>query len=142
MTTLNFSVIPHSHIDQGWLRTVREYQSETFSILDSIIYQLLDKNHRTFSWGDVLYFKEWFEQQGATRQQEVKKLVKDGRLEFVGGGWIQTDEACASYTSIINSMTVGNEYLLRRFGVRPRVAWQIGKLVDNGLMDYHWQILS
>ncbi|KAG2372905.1 hypothetical protein C9374_013027 [Naegleria lovaniensis] len=129
---LRVFIIPHSHIDQGWLRTVREYQSETFLILDSIIEQLIARPHAKFVWGDVLYFKEWFEQQPATRQQLVKKMIKQNRFEFVGGGWIQTDEACASYTSIINSMTVGHEYLLRRFGIRPRVAWQIDPFGHDG----------
>ncbi|KAL9652227.1 hypothetical protein ABK040_011887 [Willaertia magna] len=125
-------LIPHSHIDQGWLRTVREYQSETFTILDNSVNSLLEKEHRKFVWGDVLYFKEWFEQQNPQRQQQIKKLVKSKRFEIVGGGWVQTDEACVSYTSIINEMTVGHEYLLRRFGIRPRVAWQIDPFGHEG----------
>lgn len=72
-----------------------------------------------------LYFKQWFESQSEYTQKIVKHLIQTGRLEFVGGGWIQNDEASPTYTSIIDQMTVGHQYLLERFGVRPKIAWQV-----------------
>ena len=37
----------------------------------------------------------------------VRKLVDDGRLEFIGGGWSMNDEAAAHYTAIIDNMAFG-----------------------------------
>ena len=35
------------------------------------------------------------------------------------------DEACAHYEDMINNMMIGHEFLLREFGVKPRIGWSI-----------------
>lgn len=35
------------------------------------------------------------------------------------------DEACTHYEDMINNMMVGHEFLLKEFGVKPRVGWHI-----------------
>jgi hypothetical protein len=75
----------------------------------------------------------WFEGQDEETQKYVKYLVSSGRFELVGGGWVQNDEASSSYTSIIDQMTVGHQYLLERFGIRPKVAWQIDPFGHGGI---------
>jgi hypothetical protein len=32
-------------------------------------------------------------------------LLANGQLEFVGGGWVQSDEAVAMYEAVVNQMT-------------------------------------
>ena len=44
----------------------------------------------------------------------VKNLVSEGRLEFIGGGWSMNDEAAAHYTAIIDNMSLGIRYRLRK----------------------------
>lgn len=50
-----------------------------------------------------------------------------GRLEFVGGGWCQSDEAAAHYGGALEQLGLGRRLLRRLFGGcgTPRVAWQI-----------------
>ena len=57
---------------------------------------------------------------------QVRKLVENGQLEFVNGGWVMNDEAVTNYVSVINQMTQGHLFILENFGVTPRVAWHIG----------------
>lgn len=35
------------------------------------------------------------------------------------------DEACPHYDDMINNMQVGHEFVMKEFGIRPRVGWQI-----------------
>ena len=58
-------------------------------------------------------------------KNEVKLLVKEGRLEFSNGGWSATDEACPNYEDMINNMIIGHGFLKREFGVTPRTGWHI-----------------
>jgi hypothetical protein len=122
---LEVFIIAHSHLDPGWLRTIDEYKPDVHAILASVIQELKRGAHRKFIWGEVVFFKQWYESQSKETQKFVRHLITTGRFEFVNGGWVQTDEACPSYTSMIDLMTVGQEYLLERFGIKPRVAWQI-----------------
>lgn len=40
-------------------------------------------------------------------QQKVKKLVKEGRFEFVNGGWVESDEATTTYEQLIENFALG-----------------------------------
>lgn len=55
----------------------------------------------------------------------MRQLVKDGRLEFLNAGWSMSDEACPHFDDFINNMQAGHDFLMKEFGVRPRVAWHI-----------------
>jgi alpha-mannosidase len=58
-------------------------------------------------------------------KQKVKMLVKQGRFEFANAGWSMHDEACAHYEDMINNMMTGHEFLMKEFGVRPRIGWHV-----------------
>uniref|UniRef100_A0A1A9W6T5 Alpha-mannosidase n=1 Tax=Glossina brevipalpis TaxID=37001 RepID=A0A1A9W6T5_9MUSC len=60
-------------------------------------------------------------------QDTVRKLVKEGRLQFAGGAWTANDEAAVHYQSVIDQFTLGLQFLSETFDkcARPRVGWQI-----------------
>jgi hypothetical protein len=53
----------------------------------------------------------------------VKNLVKEGRLEFVNGGWVQPDEACPSFDDLIQNFMIAHQFLLKEFGIIPKIGW-------------------
>jgi hypothetical protein len=56
-----------------------------------------------------------------------KKLVNDGQIEFIGGGWVQPDEAASHYVDLLDLYTLGFDKLAKNFddcGV-AKIAWQI-----------------
>lgn len=52
-------------------------------------------------------------------------LVKEGRLELLAGGWSSHDEACPTYEDFIANMMAGHQFILKEFGIQPRVGWQL-----------------
>ena len=42
---------------------------------------------------------------------EVKRLVENGQLEFILGGWCMNDEATVHYTAMIQQLAFGVNYL-------------------------------
>ena len=53
-----------------------------------------------------IYISRWNEQ-SEDKQNVVRQLVDDGRLEFINGGWCMNDEATTHYSDIIDQMTWG-----------------------------------
>mmetsp|Transcript_38391 Transcript_38391/g.53426 ORF Transcript_38391/g.53426 Transcript_38391/m.53426 type:complete len:305 (+) Transcript_38391:452-1366(+) len=58
-------------------------------------------------------------------KENVKKLVGEGTLEFIGGGWVQNDEAITSYEAIINQNELGHLWLQNILNTKPKIGWQI-----------------
>jgi len=58
-------------------------------------------------------------------KQKVKGLVDNGQLEFINGGWCMNDEATCYYEDIIDQMTLGHQWLLNTFNVKPTIGWHI-----------------
>lgn len=119
-------VVPHSHCDPGWLDTFEDYyMKKVKNILDNSFSAVKSDTQRRFIWAESSFFKRWYEDKSFETREEFKSLVRVGRWEFVGGGWSQNDEANPDYSAIINQMTQGHDYLLKTFGVVPKVGWQI-----------------
>ncbi|XP_055714111.1 lysosomal alpha-mannosidase isoform X1 [Phlebotomus papatasi] len=133
---INVHIVPHTHDDVGWLKTVDQYYygSQTLIqkagvqyILDSVIQALLADPNRRFIYVESAFFFKWWNEQTNDLQEKVRQLVEEGRLEFIGGAWSMNDEAVVHYQSVIDQFTYGLRRLNDTFGkcARPRVGWQI-----------------
>lgn len=131
---LRVHIVPHSHDDSGWLKTFLQYywgdQQQIQSagvqyILDSIVDALMQDDRRRFSYAEMSFFMIWWQQQDEGRKEVVRELVKQRRLDFVNGGFVQHDEAASHYVAMIDQTTRGHKFLKQEFGFVPRVGWQI-----------------
>lgn len=93
--------------------------------ITNIILALEENPERKFSQVEIKFFQMWWDHQSETKKEIVRKMVQKGQLEIVSGGWSMNDEACTTADDIINNMVVGHEWVLREFGVKPRIGWQI-----------------
>eukprot|EP00347_Sterkiella_histriomuscorum_P014208 403361757 len=118
--------IPHTHLDAGWLETFENYYVNNVSpILDSLIPTLEDNPEYRFNWAEVGFLQRWWSVQNKATQKRFQKLVQDGKIQFVGGGWVQHDEALVSYSDAIVQLEAGWAFLWDKFGIKPHVAWQL-----------------
>ena len=133
---LQIHLVPHTHDDVGWLKTVDEYfygannsiqHAGVQYILDSVIPALAGDPNKKFIYVEIAFFERWWNQQSPHVQALVRDLVKEGRLEFINGGWCMNDEASTHYNAIIDQMTYGLKFIEVNFGsdARPRIAWHI-----------------
>ncbi|SPQ93940.1 Alpha-mannosidase [Plasmodiophora brassicae] len=119
-------IVPHSHCDPGWLETYETYfAGDVSTILSNVFYELMQDPRRKFVWSETSFFLLWYETLSTEGRDVFKDLVQSGRFEFVGGGWVQNDEACPHYADMIDQTTTGHRYLNDQFGVVPRFGWQI-----------------
>jgi hypothetical protein len=133
-TKMTFHLAPHSHDDVGWLKTVDEYYSGVYQpnqrvqvmlILDSVIPELMKDENKRFCYVEMKFFEMWWRDQSDQMKEDVRGLVKSGRLEILNAGWSMHDEACPHYEDMINNMQIGHEFALKELGVAPSIGWQI-----------------
>jgi alpha-mannosidase len=131
---ITIHVVPHSHDDVGWLKTVEQYfdgsrrdiqwtgvRTELTSVIDA----LWANPDRKFSEVEMKFFSMWWDLQSDTMKDRTRKLVENGQLELINGGWSMHDEACPIYEDMIENMMMGHNFILQNFGVKPRIGWQI-----------------
>ena len=89
-------------MDAGWIESVDfYYERHVEQILDSVLYALSHDARRTYTHGDIYYFKRWYLSQTHDVKLQIKNLVDKGQLELVHGGLVSTDEACPSYSDML-----------------------------------------
>lgn len=60
-----------------------------------------------FIYVETAFFWMWWKKQTKKVHRLVRRLVREGRLEFIGGAWSMHDEAATHYQSIIDEFTWG-----------------------------------
>ena len=69
-----------------------------------------------FIYVEIAFFWRWWQEQEEFMKAQVRKLVSNGQLEFINGGWCMNDEASTHYNAIIDQMTWGFKRLNDTFG--------------------------
>ncbi|KAE9467642.1 hypothetical protein C3L33_00450, partial [Rhododendron williamsianum] len=142
---LNVHLVPHSHDDVGWLKTVDQYYVGSNNsiqgacvenVLDSVVVALHRDPNRKFVFAELAFFQRWWEEQSVEVQEEVRKLVDGGQLEFVNGGWCMHDEAATHYIDMIDQTTLGHHALKTQFNTTPRAGWQIDPFGHSAVQAY------
>lgn len=57
---------------------------------------------KRFIYVEMGFFERWWNEQTEETQDTVKKLVKEGTLEFINGGYVMNDEAVVYYEDCID----------------------------------------
>lgn len=87
---INVHLIPHTHDDVGWKKTVDEYyyglktniqKAGVQYIIDSVIQSLIENKERKFMYVETAFFWKWWLEQNNQTQAIVKELVKSGKTK-------------------------------------------------------------
>lgn len=134
---LKVFVVPHSHNDPGWIKTFDDYyEHDTKNILYNMLRHLNENPDMKFIWAEISYFSRWYESLSKNSTEIVKKLVKNGQLEFVTGGWVMPDEANSHWLSIAIQLAEGQNWLKQYLNVTPKTSWAIDPFGHSSTMPY------
>ncbi|PIN24224.1 Glycosyl hydrolase, family 38 - alpha-mannosidase [Handroanthus impetiginosus] len=142
---LNVHLVPHTHDDVGWLKTVDQYYVGSNNsiqgacvqnVLDSLVPALLADKNRKFIYVEQAFFQRWWRDQSEAVQKTVRQLVSSGQLEFINGGMCMHDEATTHYIDMIDQTTLGHRFVKEEFGVTPRIGWQIDPFGHSAVQAY------
>jgi alpha-mannosidase II len=81
-----------------------------------MVKHLSQKSDLKFIYAEMSFFELWWSKQDSKIHKKIKKLLNNGQLEIVTGGWVMTDEANAHYYSIIMELFEGHEFLKNQLG--------------------------
>ena len=88
-TKLYVHLVPHTHDDVGWLKTVDQYYYGTKQwiqnagvqyILDTVIDELIRNKQRKFIYVETAYFWKWWLEQDEKMRSIVRELVRTGKF--------------------------------------------------------------
>ena len=133
-------IVPHSHTDLGWLKTVEEYyNAKVRDVLNNYLILLDEIPDLKFSWSETGFLKMWMEEQPQNQQIKMKKYIQEGRIEIVGGGFVQNDEANSDWENVLRQMELGRRYMKEQFGVESiKVGWQLDPFGYSALTPSLW----
>jgi len=132
---LNIHVVPHTHDDVGWRKTVEQYyrgyndtiddRGAVHQIITTVVQALTEHESRTFVYAEIKFFSLWWAEQSDAVKDTVRFLIANQQLSFVNGGWCMHDEASSHFMGMLDQTTTGHQFLLRELGVVPRSGWQL-----------------
>lgn len=133
-------ILPHSHVDAGWLQTVEEYYvNHVKGILNNMVKKLSTYKDMTFVWAETVFLSMWWNELDDDVKHQVKRLIQRGQLEIALGGWVMSDEASTHYPSVIDQLIEGHQWVSENLHTKPVNSWSIDPFGHSGTMPYLWK---
>ena len=151
LSDINIHIIPHTHLDPGWLMTPEDYYSQERieDIFNTVLRELTSDPKKTFVINEIYYFKIWYSRLTLSQKRNMQKLVESKRVEFVSGSYVVNDEATPLYYNIMDQIRIGHQFLLEEFGITPKTGWYIdsfghsaGNAFINAQMNFENLVLG
>lgn len=117
-----FHLIPNAHLDPVWLWDWREGMNEGLATVRSVLKLMRQFPELTFIRGEASIY-QYVERHEPGLFAEIKKMVKAGRWEVVGGTYVQSDTNMTGTETLAHQLGTAQRYFRSRFGRPATSAW-------------------
>lgn len=116
------TAVGHSHLDLAWLWPIRESYRKAKRTLANMIYLLEIYPDFQFVIPQPQQL-QWVKEQDPKLYDKIKKYEKEGRIEIVGGGWVENDTNIPCGESLARQELYGQKFWQEEFGHYVRLRW-------------------
>lgn len=121
---MKIHIILNSHLDPVWLWTWPQGLDEVLATARTAC-DLLDDYPEIFLTRGEAWFYSMVQEHDPRLFQRLEKHVLSGRLQVVGGWWIQPDCNLPTAASFYRQGVVGQNYFQDNFGFKPTVGYNV-----------------
>ena len=112
----------HSHVDVAWLwplrKTIRKC-GRTYATVAALMDEFPDYHFNCSQVPLFIYTQKHY----PTVYEKLKARIAEGRLEPIGGTWVEHDTNLLSGESLVRQCLYGQRFFRRELGVEVRVGW-------------------
>ena len=123
----------NSHIDAAWLWPWTETVDVVKRTFSTALQLMNEYPSYTYTQSAAAY-NEWIAQKYPAMNDEIKKRIKEGRWEIVGGMWVEPDLNMPDGESTARSILIGKRWFKQNYGVDVRIGW------NPDSFGYNWQL--
>lgn len=123
-------MIGNSHIDAVWFWNWEEGMQEVRATISSALERMKEYEEFCFTCSSTAYL-EWIEKNDPDLFEEVKRRAAQGRLEIVGGWYVEPDCLLPCGEAFVRHALYGQRYLLSRFGKKCTIGFNIDSFGHN-----------
>ncbi|MEM1059294.1 MAG: hypothetical protein AAGK14_08595 [Verrucomicrobiota bacterium] len=118
-----FHLLPNAHLDPVWLWDWAEGMNEGIVTVRTMLDLMDEYPELTFIRGESSIYA-FIERHDPTTFARLRRMIKTGRWDVVGGTYNQPDTNLPSTELLCRQFEVGQAYFKSRFGLVPKVMWQ------------------
>jgi alpha-mannosidase len=123
----------NSHIDAAWLWPWTETVDAVKRTFSTALQLMNEYPDYTYTQSSAQY-NEWIADKYPAMNEEIKKRIKEGRWEIVGGMWVEPDLNMPDGEAQVRSLLLGKRLFQKQYGVDVRVGWNLDSF------GYNWQL--
>jgi len=126
-------LVGNAHIDIAWLWRMRETVMVARNTFDTVLNNMEEYPELRYAQSQALTY-QWMEKQYPELFQRIKKAVKDGKWEIVGGMWVEPDCNLISGESWVRQLLYGKRYFKEKFDIEVDTGW------NPDSFGYNWNM--
>ncbi len=112
----------HAHLDLGWLWPVSETRRKLQRTFATVLGLMERYPEFVFNQSSAQVYA-WLEEDDPAMFERVRQRVLEGRIEAIGGMWVEPDAQMVGGESMVRQLLYGQRYFESRFEKRSTVAW-------------------
>ena len=123
----------NSHIDAAWLWPWTETVDVVKRTFSTALQLMNEYPNYTFTQSAAQY-NAWMADKYPEINDQIKRRIKEGRWEIVGGMWVEPDLNMPDGESTARSILIGKRWYQHEYGVDVRIGW------NPDSFGYNWQL--